>query len=84
MRALKKPGRDGEIKRLREANAGKKAWRRWGTYVSERQWGTVREDYSANKHALAAEGFRNYSLEWWHYDFTSATAPLRSYDFPVR
>ncbi|MBV9813683.1 MAG: hypothetical protein JO326_13130, partial [Acetobacteraceae bacterium] len=22
------------------------AWRRWGPYVSERQWGTVREDYS--------------------------------------
>jgi hypothetical protein len=48
MRGLRKPGRDGEVKRLREANAGKKAWRRWGTYVSERQWGTVREDYSAN------------------------------------
>jgi hypothetical protein len=24
------------------------AWRRWGPYLSERQWGTVREDYSAN------------------------------------
>ncbi len=24
------------------------AWRRWGSYLSERQWGTVREDYSAN------------------------------------
>ena len=23
-------------------------WYRWGPYVSERQWGTVREDYSAN------------------------------------
>lgn len=34
--------------------------------------------------ALAAEGFRNYSQEWWHYDFTAAPAPLRSYDFPVR
>ncbi|MFY9623614.1 MAG: glucosidase, partial [Rhodoplanes sp.] len=48
MRALRKPPRDGEVKRLREANASKKGWRRWGTYVSERQWGTVREDYSAN------------------------------------
>jgi hypothetical protein len=48
MRAFRKPGRDAEVKRLREANAGKKPWRRWGTYVSERQWGTVREDYSAN------------------------------------
>jgi hypothetical protein len=24
------------------------AWRRWGPYLSERQWGTVREDYSEN------------------------------------
>src|SRR5689334_9989059 len=24
------------------------AWRRWGPYLSERQWGTVREDYSPN------------------------------------
>jgi D-alanyl-D-alanine dipeptidase len=36
------------------------------------------------KRALAAEGFRNYSLEWWHFDFTAAPAPLRSHDFPVR
>ncbi len=36
------------------------------------------------KRALAAEGFRNYRLEWWHFDFTGATAPLRGYDFPVR
>ncbi|MDB5154605.1 MAG: glucosidase [Mucilaginibacter sp.] len=24
------------------------AWKKWGPYVSDRQWGTVREDYSAN------------------------------------
>src|SRR5947209_8094311 len=29
------------------------AWRRWGPYVSERQWGTVREDYSADGNAWA-------------------------------
>lgn len=28
-------------------------WRRWGTYVSERQWGTVREDYSEDGNAWA-------------------------------
>lgn len=32
--------------RLREANHRKSAWRRCGPYLSERQWGTVREDYS--------------------------------------
>ncbi len=34
-----------EHARLEEAAAGKK-WRRWGTYLAERQWGSVREDYS--------------------------------------
>jgi hypothetical protein len=34
-----------ERKRLAEARQGV-PWRRWGPYLSERQWGTVREDYS--------------------------------------
>ncbi len=37
-----------EAKRLAEAREGRANWRRWGPYLSERQWGTVREDYSAN------------------------------------
>jgi len=37
---------DAERRRLREADGGQVAWRRWGPYLSERQWGTVREDYS--------------------------------------
>jgi len=36
-----------ENKRLQEAREGK-AWKKWGPYLSERQWGTVREDYSPN------------------------------------
>jgi hypothetical protein len=39
-----------ENKRLQEAREGK-AWKKWGPYLSERQWGTVREDYSANGNA---------------------------------
>ncbi|HEY3861315.1 MAG TPA: glucosidase [Verrucomicrobiae bacterium] len=35
-----------EHKRLSEADRGLAAWRQWGPYLSERQWGTVREDYS--------------------------------------
>jgi Mannosylglycerate hydrolase MGH1-like glycoside hydrolase domain len=35
-----------EEERLLEAQGGRAAWKRWGPYVSERQWGTVREDYS--------------------------------------
>jgi hypothetical protein len=34
--------------RLAEANSGEKAWRKFGPYVADRQWGTVREDYSAH------------------------------------
>jgi hypothetical protein len=36
-----------EERRLQEARAGV-PWRAWGPYLSERQWGTVREDYSDN------------------------------------
>ncbi len=35
-----------EEKRLEEERTRKAYWRRWGPYLSERQWGTVREDYS--------------------------------------
>ena len=35
-----------ERQRLANDTAGKENWRRWGPYLSERQWGTVREDYS--------------------------------------
>jgi hypothetical protein len=35
-----------EARRLAEAREREVPWRRWGPYLSERQWGTVREDYS--------------------------------------
>ncbi len=35
-----------ELVRLQEAAQQRKSWKRWGPYLSERQWGTVREDYS--------------------------------------
>ena len=37
---------NAEEKRLEEAQKREKHWKRWGNYVSERAWGTVREDYS--------------------------------------
>src|SRR5215469_1099873 len=37
-----------EHKRLEESRHRKSHWKRWGPYVAERAWGTVREDYSAN------------------------------------
>ena len=40
-----------EQQRLQETNQRRKHWKRWGPYVSERAWGTVREDYSATGEA---------------------------------
>jgi hypothetical protein len=41
------PVKEGaEKQRLAEDKAGRQHWRRWGPYLAERQWGTVREDYS--------------------------------------
>ena len=37
-----------EHARLRENDAPEAPWHEWGPYVSDRQWGTVREDYSAD------------------------------------
>jgi hypothetical protein len=40
-----------EEARLAENRERRAYWKRWGPYLSERQWGTVREDYSAEGHA---------------------------------
>ena len=40
-----------EEMRLGQAQRREKHWKRWGPYLSERAWGTVREDYSASGNA---------------------------------
>jgi len=40
-----------EQTRLRSTSVGGASWKFWGPYLSERQWGTVREDYSADGNA---------------------------------
>jgi len=45
------PPSGAEQRRLAERNAGAQPWDLWGAYLSERQWGTVREDYSADGEA---------------------------------
>lgn len=42
---------NAETTRLQEARNAKIPWRKWGPYLSERQWGTVREDYSEDGNA---------------------------------
>jgi hypothetical protein len=54
-----------EQTRLQDDREGRAAWKKWGPYLSERQWGTVREDYSANGDA-------------WNY-FTHDMAQYRAY-----
>jgi hypothetical protein len=56
---------DSESARLEEARNLKTPWRKWGPYLSERQWGTVREDYSEDGNA-------------WDY-FTHDQARSRAY-----
>jgi hypothetical protein len=40
-----------EQRRLNEAREKGIPWKKWGPYLSERQWGTVREDYSKDGNA---------------------------------
>ncbi|MET0542530.1 MAG: glucosidase, partial [Variovorax sp.] len=58
---------DAEKVRLDETANGLKAWKRWGPYVSERQWGTVREDYSESGDAwnyLTHDHARSRAYRW--------------------
>src|SRR3954468_14634007 len=43
---IKPRARSREHARMEEARTHGVPWRKWGPYLSERQWGTVREDYS--------------------------------------
>ncbi len=56
-----------EQRRLEEARTKKAPWRKWGPYLSERQWGTVREDYSENGDAwnfFTHEQARSRAYRW--------------------
>ena len=58
---------DPEHRRLAEARDGTARWYRWGPYLAERQWGTVREDYSANGDAwgyLPHDHARSRAYRW--------------------
>jgi hypothetical protein len=60
-------GADPESVRLQEDARREKNWKRWGTYLSERQWGTVREDYSADGDAwsyLPHDHARSRAYRW--------------------
>ena len=56
-----------EQKRLIEESKGRAPWKKWGTYMAERCWGAVREDYSANGDAwnyLPHDHARSAAYRW--------------------
>ena len=56
-----------EARRLRATQSGTAPWKKWGPYLSERQWGTVREDYGANGDAwsyLSHDLARSFAYKW--------------------
>lgn len=56
-----------EQKRLNEAREAGIPWKKWGPYLSERQWGTVREDYSASGDAwnyFSHDQSRSRAYQW--------------------
>jgi hypothetical protein len=57
----------GEVRRLAEARLGRLPWRKWGPYLSERQWGTVREDYSPGGDAWAFSSHEQARSRVYHW-----------------
>src|SRR5215204_1040758 len=58
---------NAEQARLEAAREQKAAWKKWGPYLSERQWGTVREDYSENGdawNAFSHDEARSRAYRW--------------------
>jgi len=56
-----------EEKRLQQSRSREKHWKRWGPYLSERAWGTVREDYSVGGDAwdyLPHDHARSRAYRW--------------------
>ncbi|HEV8247808.1 MAG TPA: hypothetical protein VGP93_18670, partial [Polyangiaceae bacterium] len=61
------PARSVEALRLHENAAYNSPWRRFGPYLSERQWGTVREDYSADGSAWGYFPFEHAHLRTYRW-----------------
>jgi len=61
-------GTTAELHRLAQSNSiWTEGWKKWGAYLSERQWGTVREDYSADGDAwnyLPHDDARSTAYRW--------------------
>ena len=70
-----------EQRRLDEADHDGVAWRRWGPYLSERQWGTVREDYSKDGDAWSSfthDQARSRAYRWGEDGIAGVSATIAS------
>lgn len=66
-RETRRPPRTAEHARMLAAREGREDWRHWGPYLSERAWGTVREDYSRHGNAweyLPHDHARSRTYRW--------------------
>src|SRR6476659_3855338 len=85
---------DAESQRLAADARRKKNWKRWGAYLAERQWGTVREDYSPDGSCwtyFPHDHARSRAYRWgedgkecyWYLDATPTHSYLRGlYKYP--
>ena len=76
-----------ERQRLAESDERTMHWRRWGPYLSERQWGTVREDYSADGDAWGSfphDHARSRAYRWGEDGLWESAIPIKRFVSPCR
>ena len=75
--------KQAEQRRLELTRSGEADWKRWGPYLSERQWGTVREDHSENGNAwdyLTHDQARSRAYRWGEDGLAGISDPLAMVD----
>jgi Glycosyl hydrolase family 63 C-terminal domain len=75
-----------EKQRLIEDRDKKKNWRKWGPYLTERQWGTVREDYSAHGNAwefVSHDTARSKAYRWGEEGIGGISDDMQLLNFSV-
>ncbi|MBS1877362.1 MAG: glucosidase [Acidobacteria bacterium] len=65
---MNRPADTAEHRRLEESRARQVHWKRWGPYLAERAWGTVREDYSADGEAWSFLPFEQSHVKAYRWN----------------
>ena len=71
---------NAEGRRLVAARTQAAPWRKWGPYLSERQWGTVREDYGPSGDAwtyVSHDVSRSFAYRWGEDGIAGISDPDR-------